>query len=917
MLNNILRHFPGAKKNGNGYKATCPVHDDKTPSLSINVGEAGNVLLHCHAGCEFEAILASIGLTAKDLYPDSQPKPKTRIVATHDYRDETGKLLFQAVRIEPKKFYQRRPDGDRWINNLNGTRRVLYRLPELLKADKAFSVFIVEGEKDVDNLLLIEVIATCNPQGAGKWKDEYSEFLKGRRCVILPDNDEAGEEHANAVAKSLLGRAEDVSILRLPDLPEKGDVSDWIARGNKRDDLFALLTGADNITSDEIDRVSAKAPLSAASDRDGGSADEISSRSYTGENADVIERIGKDAEARETAAVPMVDVNDIASAKIPSASGNVSGSANGDNADASSRSASNNDESDPELSKNFSATDHGVFYRGEKATMFVCSPLRISAKTCDAENESWGRRLQFEDAQNVKHDLVIPMSQMSGDGADLRARLMDCGLIISSSREARQRLLQYLLSAKPKKHVRCVNQLGWHDGAFVLPDEVISVNGNRDSLLLQNIDRTANKFKTSGTLSDWQERIARYCVGNSRLMFAVSAAFAAALLPIAEETGGGFHLCGTSSTGKTTALFMAGSVWGGRSNKGFLDTWKSTGNGLEAVAELHNHSLLLLDEINEVNAYEVGEIVYALSNGFGKSRMNRNTTARRKAEWNLMFFSSGEETLEQKMQSVGQRTRGGQEARFVNIEADAGKGLGLYEDLHDFESANALADHLSTMSRKYYGTAIREFLRAVCANRSLVESRIKESRQMFHSKLRLQDTSGEVFRVATRFSLVTVAGILASEFGVTKWQNADVIACGERLFSEWLDTRGTTGSYDIEQGVKQVLSFIAQHGSSRFQSMGSDNTERINNRAGFVRRVAVAGKEGYFETEYLILPDIFDNEICKGFSATAIAKKLEQLGHLRRKESEPNYIKCKETLPGLGRKRVYILVFEGMSDEEK
>lgn len=368
------------------------------------------------------------------------------------------------------------------------------------------------------------------------------------------------------------------------------------------------------------------------------------------------------------------------------------------------------------------------------------------------------------------------MSLLSGDGLELRKLLIDCGLIIGSGPDARQKFLRFILSSETSAHVQCVNQTGWHDDAFVLPDEVISANGNRDSLLLQNIYRTANKFRTAGTLADWQEKIARYCVGNSRLMFAASAAFAAALLPIAEESGGGFHLHGASSTGKTTALYVAGSVWGGRSNKGFLDTWKATGNGLESVAELHNHSLLLLDEINEVNAFEVGEIVYALSNGFGKSRMTKNTTARRKAEWNLIFFSSGEETLDQKMQSVGHRTRGGQQARFVTIDADAGKGLGLYDNLHGFESASQLADYLSAMSRKFYGTAIRSFLHAVCANRKLVESRIKESRQKFHSELNLQkDTSGEIFRVASRFSLVTIAGILASEFGITNWQGSDVL----------------------------------------------------------------------------------------------------------------------------------------------
>ena len=186
---------------------------------------------------------------------------------------------------------------------------------------------------------------------------------------------------------------------------------------------------------------------------------------------------------------------------------------------------------------------------------------------------------------------------------------------------------------------------------------------------------------------------------------------------------------------------------------------------------------------------------------------------------------------------------------------------------------------------------------------------------MFQSKLQLQDASGEVFRVASRFSLVTAAGILASEFGLTKWRTDDVIKCGERLFSEWLDTRGTTGSYDTEQGVKHVLLFIAQHGSSRFQSfdnkrdyLGNEIPERIHNRAGFKRDRA----DG--RVEYLILREIFDGEICKGFSAGAIAKELERRGYLQR-GSEKESLQSRIQLPELGRELVYVVVSEGFSAE--
>src|SRR5262249_20583079 len=107
---------------------------------------------------------------------------KRQIVATYDYIDEAGKLLFQCVRYEPKEFKQRRPDGNEWIWNIKGTRRVLYWLPEVLKAE---TVCLTEGEKDADNLRELGFTATTNPLGAGKWRDEYAEVLRGKDTVVF------------------------------------------------------------------------------------------------------------------------------------------------------------------------------------------------------------------------------------------------------------------------------------------------------------------------------------------------------------------------------------------------------------------------------------------------------------------------------------------------------------------------------------------------------------------------------------------------------------------------------------------------------------------------------------------------------------------------------------------------------------
>jgi hypothetical protein len=168
------------------------------------------------------------------------------VIAVYDYRDELNQLLYQVLRHEPKRFTQRRPDGKGgWLYKLDGVRRVLYRLPELLAAPPGRLVFIVEGEKDVNDLIaVLGLIATCNPMGAGKWRPEFNEFLRGRHVCILPDNDDPGREHARDVARNLSGVAASVKILMLPDLPDGGDVFDWLLAGGHADKLLSLAEAA-------------------------------------------------------------------------------------------------------------------------------------------------------------------------------------------------------------------------------------------------------------------------------------------------------------------------------------------------------------------------------------------------------------------------------------------------------------------------------------------------------------------------------------------------------------------------------------------------------------------------------------------------------------------------------------------------
>lgn len=242
-------------------KLKCPFHDDRNPSLSFNT-EKG--VWHCHAGCgdggliDFEQKLnggsreeagARIRevIGADHLFESQKSKP----VAIYTYQDAQGRVVFEKLRYEPKRFVQRRPvSNGRYEYRLDGVEKPLYRLPELLTANE---VFVCEGEKDCDNIVAafaehssgtIRIAATTNFGGAGKWRDEDSIYFAGKRVVILPDNDEPGRRHAEMVARSVQKFAAGLRVVELPGLPEKGDVSDWIKGGHSTDELIAEIKKA-------------------------------------------------------------------------------------------------------------------------------------------------------------------------------------------------------------------------------------------------------------------------------------------------------------------------------------------------------------------------------------------------------------------------------------------------------------------------------------------------------------------------------------------------------------------------------------------------------------------------------------------------------------------------------------------------
>lgn len=237
----------GLKERGDNWDTICPSHKDDKKSLSLSIADDGKIVLRCFAGCPVITIVESLGLRMQDLWEPNEASTKEhierratlKVVAEYNYVDEEGKLLYQVQRTEPKGFFQRRYCGNgSWETKLGDVRRVLYRLPEVIACTKP--ILLVEGEKDVDNLRGLGLTATTVSGGSVGWRPDFAKFFEGKPVVILPDNDEPGNEYA-VTAMTWIRNA---LLIRLPGLPEKGDVSDWIAAGGTAKDLGDMVRHA-------------------------------------------------------------------------------------------------------------------------------------------------------------------------------------------------------------------------------------------------------------------------------------------------------------------------------------------------------------------------------------------------------------------------------------------------------------------------------------------------------------------------------------------------------------------------------------------------------------------------------------------------------------------------------------------------
>ncbi|SER46064.1 Uncharcterized protein, DUF927 family [Nitrosomonas sp. Nm51] len=785
--------------------------------------------------------------------PDNAPKPPQthprhgKPSARYDYLNINGKLNFYHDRYnkpngEKKQFSPltlwQKGSAFKWLYKSPPEPRPLYGLPGLAAFPDA-DCWIVEGEKAaiaLEKLLPNHPVLTWQGGSNATAKADFRP-LKNRNCIIFQDNDAAGMKACKTVIQQL--QAVNAASVRALDISK-------------------------------LERAPGQ-PLQPGDD-----ADDLVAAGWTAEQfADLLQRDGV-----------MIDAPEFVG-----------------NTDKDSDEQTSKQPEDAEAIERFTLFDRGLYVNeqhrdGSSRIRWVCSPIKPLAMVRTEQGLEWGLLVWLIDPDAKEKRIVLGMRQFNGDALGASGELLDAGLRIGTG-NARKLVIEYLQTATPDKRAVTTNKTGWHgvddEMVFVLPEKV--VGESQEKWLYANQLPDSNPYRQKGSLAQWRDNVAALCAGNSRLVFSVCTAFASPLLHLLGAESGGFQLTGNSSTGKSTALFVASSVCGGRD---YLQRWRSTDNGLEALAQSRSDSLLVLDEVKQLDGKIAAEAAYMLANSSGKVRSNANGGARNLATWRILFLSSGELSLSQHVNDAGKRVNTGMEIRLCDLPVDAGTGMGIFENIHGYESPAKLAEALAASAGKYYGTALLEFIRHVLKNKEAIPEMLRECEKVFAESVLTEKASGQTRRVAARFALAAAGGELATLWGVTGWKQGEAINNAVTCFKAWLAGYGGEGNKEERDMLAQVRHFLELHSEGRFVLYDrADDTHapKTLQRCGY-RKAANDGT-----TEYYVLSESFKKEICKGVDYRNVARLLIERGYMR--PGDGKNLCPKVDLPHEGRVRAF------------
>jgi len=528
--------------------------------------------------------------------------------------------------------------------------------------------------------------------------------------------------------------------------------------------------------------------------------------------------------------------------------------------------------------KQGSGEGHGISF-----DHWIGAPLYVVAETVDSQEGSIGRLLRFEH-RGRGVEWVMPMEALAGKGEELLKALMRQGLVIEYHH--RRLVPAYIASFHSLPRViATTTSPGWHaaTGAFVLPGDVIG----SDDVRFQEKGASARLFTKAGSLDEWTRSVAAPCVGNPVLMLSLCCALAGPLLHKVGVHGGGIHLVGDSSSGKSLAQQVAASVWGAPDV--FAASWDVSKGGVEIEAFSRNDTVLILDEIKRADPRRVQEMAYAIANGCGKGTMTREREGRPKLYWRLLALSSGERSLSEHAALSGNSAHAGAELRMVDINA----GTRLYRAFDDLHGMSAELFHrtLTVAAKGHYGLAGPAFVRSLLAYKG--ENGLCE--QFSQIRTSFSANNAQAGRVADRFAVIALAGELAIRTGLLPWEAGAALMACRQLFNEWMLHCGD-GNTEDRQILACVADFIDRHGDSRFSAI--DSYAVILQRAGYWEKDATGLRLYLFNRSAL-------SEAVPGYGLERVIRALETAGAIVKRDRgkwQKNY-----RLPNGGQARLYVI----------
>lgn len=727
----------------------------------------------------------------------------------HAYTDNVGNLLFFKPRFKKagKKWVKPCFDAGNYYrlglpqNIKDNEKRPLYNLFLLENSPKDMPVYIVEGEKCADALAFLGFYATTTGGAQSKNKFDFS-VLKDRQAIIWADYDTAGDSWARGIYSALIEHThtEKIKIIDTGKIPLADGKTLGEHAKNSTD-----YKGYD--VADLIDRL----------------------KKENSQNAEMVQIINNLAVLSDDG------LRSILEPVTTMQHNNQDGLADMATVDGFFYNGAYTGFFQKYVNyRNGGEVLNGLYFlerdkNDNHQKYFICSPISVQGATRDKHGENWGRLLEFCDLDGITKRLPLPIELLQGDGQSYRKILANHGLIINPHNKARALLDIFLQFYPIEQRFTCIDETGWHGNSYALPSQIV---GDKN-LIFQTIIKE-HGYSVKGVLTQWQSLISDPTAKHDRLCFALCVGFSGQLLKLLDVDSIGFHFVGASSMGKSLALQLTASIWG--NFREFVRTWKATGNALENTATLHNDGFLALDEISEVSERQIGDIVYMLGNGQGKSRMNKDGLNKEPKKWRIAYLSTGEKTLKELLSQNSDIVKAGQEVRLIHINADAGQKIGMFNIVHDTDPATQ-AQNLKAKASKFYGSAgvaWLEFL--VNSNKDDIKKFYSETKAKMLKKH--NQLSAQKRRIFESFILVATAGELATHANITGWQQGRAVESALNCFDDWLMTYGKNDDLEETEILSRLIAFIQSnsHGG-RLVRLGIDRIEdKINNLAGYLSK---------------------------------------------------------------------------------